>query len=320
MKFLSKILFFALPVYAMAIVVGEVSYEGVRTTANELGLTTTVAANGKDITWSGSSDKAQLELHQRMTVINGTRVLLNFPVAEAKNRYYVSTLDVNKTFKPLITPERMTVRQRLRHIVIDPGHGGKDNGAEYARYKAKEKIFVLDIAKRLAENLREAGYKVTLTRTDDKFIELKDRPALANRLGADLFISVHLNASVDRKIAGAETFAYPPQGAPSATRLEANATDKMARPANRYDTANLWAAYDIQKSLIKHLPTPDRGVKRTRYKVLESIECPAVLIEGGFISNPAECSRLTTGLYRQQLADAITAGVQNYHRRLLAGK
>ena len=310
----------SLPVEGTAVSIAGISYQGVRATGSALGLATSVAKDGKGLVWSGSSDSVRMEVDQRSCSINRTQVVMNFPVAEIKGLFYVSSMDVQKTFKPLISPQSYTPNLRLRHIVIDPGHGGKDNGAQNNAYRVKEKNLALDIARRLAENLREMGYRVTLTRNDDRFIELSDRPAVANELGADLFISIHLNASTDKTITGAETYAYPPQGAPSAYRAELTATDKIYKIANRNDTANLWAAYCIQRSLKDNLPTPDRGVKRARLKVLETPNCPAVLVESGFLSAPSECSRLASGLYRQQVADAIASGVRAYHRMILAAR
>jgi N-acetylmuramoyl-L-alanine amidase len=303
---------------AQALTLQGIPYQGVRATAASLGLSIRLGQDGKTIFYAGPSDRVQMRVDKRDALINGTTVVLNFPIAESKDYIYISSLDVEKTLRPLIRPESYTPALRLRHIVIDPGHGGKDNGAENHTLRLKEKILALDIAKRLAENLREMGYKVTLTRTDDHFLELSDRPALANELGADLFLSIHLNASPSPAISGAEVYTYPPQGAPSAYRSSLTTSDTIAQPANRNDLANLWLGYCLQKALSSDLQTPDRGLKHARLKVLGSPRCPAALIESGFISSSTEGSRLGSGLYRQQIADAIAAGVRAYHKMIWA--
>ncbi len=306
----------ALP--AAAATIAGINYQGVRATAADLGLDVAINSSADTVVWQNSRDRVALELDKRACTVNGTRVVMNFPLAKSGTYYYVSSLDVQKTFAPLINPRASSQGLGLRYIVIDPGHGGKDNGAQNNAYAVKEKTLALDIARRLASNLRSLGYRVTLTRNDDHFISLENRPALANDLGADLFISIHLNAAEDSSITGIETYLYPPQGAPSASRSKILASDKQWHPANRYDTESLWAAYLVQRALVQKLPSPDRGVKRARLKVLESARCPSILIENGFISSGSECSRLKSGLYRQQIADAIASGVQAYHRILMA--
>jgi len=218
---------------------------------------------------------------------------------------------------PLLKPEAFSLsRTRLRHIVLDPGHGGKDTGAQNKALRVSEKNFTLDVSVRIKQQLEALGYKVTLTRSEDRFVELRDRSKLANTLRADLFVSIHFNAS-EPSIRGIETYCYTHQGAPSSSRAEATKSDDVYQPANQNDVANLIAAYEIQRSLVKTLRSPDRAVRHARFAVLEDLNCPGVLVEGGYISSPREGARLSSSLYRQQIAQAVVDGIRNYHRKIL---
>ena len=93
--------------------------------------------------------------------------------------------------------------------------------------------------------------------------------------------------------------------------------DKAYQSSNANDAASLWLAYDVEKSLVDNLRTPDRSARHARFVVLETLHCPGILIEGGYLSSMSEGSRLCSSLYRQQLTNAIVEGVRNYHRRLL---
>lgn len=304
--------------FSFGLTIAGQEYLPLRRSGTNLGLTTTVFADGKNILMCGAAQNIRAELNQRDTLINGTRVWLNFPVAENRGIFYLSRLDYERTVVPLLRPRAFGLdRYRLRHIVLDPGHGGRDTGARNARLRSQEKKLTLDIADRVRQRLEILGYRVSITREEDRFVELRDRSRLANSLSADLFVSLHLNASVDKSVTGIETYAYTPRGAPSSARQEVAASDRVFQNANVHDIANLWLAYEVQRSMIINLKSRDRGVRHARFAVLEGLRCPGILIEGGYISSSVEGGRLCSTLYRQQLANAIVEGIRNYHRRLI---
>ncbi len=169
-------------------------------------------------------------------------------------------------------------------IVVDPGHGGKDPGA-LGRGPAREKAINLDIATRLAERLREAGANVVMTRSSDRFIELDERSAIANRTRCDLFISIHADSAKRTTAEGLTAYIARGTGGQS------------LRAANHIGAALRRAGFDFN------------GVRGAGYRVLVDHNRPAVLIECGYVTNRSEAQRLATGDYREHIADAIAAGI-----------
>jgi N-acetylmuramoyl-L-alanine amidase len=263
------------------------------------------------------SEWTQLEfkLHRREFKMNGVQVFLGEPVIKGQKGLYVSDLDVTKTLRPLLTPQIFKPAPKLRRILIDPGHGGKDPGAENDRLGYNEKTATLDLARRLKKILEAQGYQVALTRNDDTFISLTRRSEMAVNLKADLFISLHFNSAV-ASVSGIETFVFTPQNQPSTSRSTLHRSDAILSPGNRFDAWNLILGYSIQRSLSNGLKSPDRGVRRARFMVLKNLECPGVLVEGGFISNTNEGKNIGSGRYREKMAESIASGVTFYHKTL----
>jgi len=217
----------------------------------------------------------------------------------------------------------------LRRIVVDAGHGGKDPGAVGAN-GLMEKVVTLAMAKELAARLEEElGCEVILTRKTDVFIPLEERTAIANKVGADLFISIHANASVNRSAQGVETyylnFSKNDKAAAVAARengtsikqvgdLELILFDLMAN-AKINESSRL--ASEIQKSLVSDLSrhysnVRDLGVKQGPFYVLLGATMPSVLVESAFISNSVEETRLQDSKFHEKAASAIVKGVRNY--------
>ncbi len=219
----------------------------------------------------------------------------------------------------------------VRRIVIDPGHGGTSPGA-IGRSGSTEKELTLDISRRVAGNLRDSQYEVSLTRSDDSNIDLEDRASFATRSGADLFVSIHVNSSTNRNLTGFETYyldlATDPTAAETAARENLTARggvgglnevlDEIVRNANKRESRDL--ATSIQDSLVMQMSKQygdvrDLGVKHAPFVVLVGAEMPAVLVEVSFLSNPTEETRLNDDAYRQQVADAIHIGIENFVER-----
>lgn len=215
----------------------------------------------------------------------------------------------------------------LQHVVVDAGHGGRDPGATH--FGIQEKTLALDMAQRLRTELVRRGLTVTLTRQEDRFIELSERAALANRLSADLFISVHLNAHREQRIAGVEVY-YPRMSVVAADAdwpPEVRA-EEVAFPSTQIKQL-LWdlvlgntraqsrrVGTTVCHALQDTLHTPCLGVKPARFVVLREAWMPAILVEGGFLSHAEESQRLNTPAYRQQAAEAIANAVVAYAHEL----
>lgn len=223
--------------------------------------------------------------------------------------------------------------QTVRHIVIDPGHGGEDLGTE--GHGVLEKDLVLTLSQNLAEALREAypSVMITLTRTEDEYPTLEERTHLANTLEADLFISVHANAAPNLLAHGIETFFLAPQGtAPGEptpgqeelgpTRLlsdigvvgdlHALIVEDLRREGALRGSAGL--ATTVQQTLVEVTGALDRGVRTGQFRVLRGARMPAIVVETGFLSNEDEGARLLTAEYQQRLIEGLVLAVGRYDR------
>jgi len=242
--------------------------------------------------------------------INGTKVALLFPVVNHKSYHCISSMDFFKTVDPILRHWALD-KNEPRTVVIDPGHGGKDNGASGKRFH--EKNIVLSISRKVARLLRHIGYKVYLTRNSDVFIDLKDRPALIKRFNADIFISIHVNKADNKTVSGAESFSMTPAGAAS---THSRKPSSSSFPGNKNDANNIALTYWIQRSLINKTKAVDRGVKHARFLVIKEASCPAALVEAGFLSNAREGSLLGTEAYQWKVARGIVQGILLYHYQL----
>ncbi len=259
------------------------------------------------------SAQLQFAVDSREARVNGVIVWLLHPLAVRDGEIYISQLDVDATLLPLLVPAAPEPGRKIKTICLDPGHGGKDPGNQLPG--RSEKDYTLRLAFELRDQLKQAGFKVVFTRSSDRLIELSQRPELARRAGADLFVSLHFNSTDGGRAEarGPEVYCLTPVGAAS-TNARGEGARSGAFPGNRNNGRNLLLAYQIQKSLIRTLQSGDRGVRRARFEVLRGATMPAVLIEAGFLSHPEEGKRIFTVEYRRQIARAITAGIQSYRK------
>lgn len=287
-------------------------------------ITEWATANGFETRWLRSDEslqvgsaagKAVLTADSREVRVNGVQVWLSHPVARQGGSLYASQLDLRTTLRPLLNPTRNRSARKVVSICIDAGHGGRDPGNEVGRNQ--EKNFTLLLAKELRDQLARAGLKPNLTRSTDRFIELPDRIDLANRRKADLFLCLHFNSAISSRsqVRGAEVYCLAPAGA-SSTNAQRERGGGDWCPGNRNNEQNLFLSYHIQKALTRALAVEDRGVRRARFAVLRDAAMPAVLVEAGFMSHPAEGRKIFTDEYRRQLARAITEGVLAYKREV----
>ena len=247
--------------------------------------------------------------------INNVKFCLSFPIMERDGKLYVSRIDLSKLIHPIIKPSHIEGAIIFDTVVLDPGHGGEDSGAVGAL--GAEKNYALDTGFRLKKKLEALGYKVVMTRSTDVFIPRPQRVAIANATPKAVFVSLHYNSYTSSAI-GLETFALAPQGTAN-TDKELKESDMMGRRGNKRDSENIALATAVHANCLYKLRSVDRGVKRHRFDVLAGIERPAILVEGGFVSNPSEGARIHKPEFRDALADAICGGIQNYRKALLAG-
>jgi N-acetylmuramoyl-L-alanine amidase len=230
---------------------------------------------------------------------------------------------------PTPAPVRAPIVTRMgpRPVVIDPGHGGDDVGAT-SPTGVTEKEVVLAVGRRLARVLESRGHAVRLTRDGDTSRALTDRTALANRLDATVFISLHANASTVASVAGAETYYMSLDGASDAAaaatadlenRAGASPGDRSPLDLILWDLAQADVlnessklALRVQGRLNERLGLRDRGVKQAPFVVLTGATMPAILVEVGFLSNPSEAERLTQANTQQQIAEALAAGIEDF--------
>lgn len=174
----------------------------------------------------------------------------------------------------------------FRTVVIDAGHGGHDNGGQWG--KVYEKHLALDTAARLEMKLKALGYQTVMTRRSDTFISLPQRVSIANRYSNAIFVSIHYNYMWKQHVSGIETF------------YNGNSSRALAQ--------------HVQNGLINRTRTVDRNAKYARFYVIRNTKLPSILVEGGFVSNAGERSRMKSGWFRNAVAQGIVDGIQRYRR------
>lgn len=226
----------------------------------------------------------------------------------------------NKTLHPSVS--------RIRRVVVDPGHGGHDPGAVGGE-GTREKDVVLSIGMKLAKKLREElGLDVVMTRSSDVFLELQERTAIANQVGADLFLSIHANAAPNRQASGIETYylslAKTEKAAQLAAKENGTSLEKVSMlqavlfdlMANYKINDSAHLAEVVQKELYRRIdsrwPVKSLGVKQGPFYVLVGATMPSILVETAFLSNDKDEQRLKDPEYHDVTAEGITEGVRGY--------
>mgnify|MGYP000418617464 FL=1 len=253
---------------------------------------------------------------------------------------WYQSLDPNEIVITLRTPlgkieeriENVKEKQRLDTVVLDAGHGGKDPGSR-GKYGTKEKDVVLDITKRIGRLLeKNTRIKVIYTRDEDVFVPLIKRTKIANDADGKVFVSIHANSNNNRKVQGYETYLYSLAKSDDAIEVASreNSVIQFEEKVSQYkdlsgekmilatmaqsmflkESEDLAAI--IQMELDKKLTTPNRGVKQAGFYVLYGASMPNVLVEIGFISNPAEEKKLKQSKYRQMIANAVYEGIKHF--------
>jgi N-acetylmuramoyl-L-alanine amidase len=311
---------FAQPTALKAYRYGNTYYVAVSEVANYYGLGPDTRGVINRAEYKTSFAQLELEADRRDVLVNGVNHWLSAPILEVRGKLWIAELDILKTLDPVLQPQRLRKPGTLIHtVVIDPGHGGSDRGT-HGR-SSFEKEMTLDVARRVERDLAGSGLRVILTRTSDKTVALEDRVEFARAKAADLFVSIHFNSGGSAE--GIETYCTPSAGASATANFSGGGGDRDtgggergAVTNNRFDVQNVWLAHCAQKSLLRATGALDRGVRRARFWVLRYTSCPAILIEGGFLTNPSEEQRILRSDYRETLAKAIADGIMTYKKTM----
>ncbi len=223
--------------------------------------------------------------------------------------YQVSVYYVYSDYKDFVASSVVNLPSaRSYTIYIDPGHGGVDSGASYGG--VYEKNLALSVANKLKANLIQLGYQVLMTRTADYNVDFKtERSKMANQSNADLFISIHFNATglASSNATGIETYwyQYDPEYQP---KINAAMHNDPTRLAESEILAN-----QVQSSLISGTGVVNRGVRRETFAVLRETAIPAILVELGFMDNPSDLQKIKQDSYQTKLANALAQGIDNWY-------
>lgn len=197
----------------------------------------------------------------------------------------------------ILFPFFLFASEAIPLIAVDAGHGGNDFGTRGKKPYCEEKKVALQTARLLRNYLTQLGYRVMMTRTIDAYVPLERRTELANKASADLFISIHFNSARNPSAKGIEVFFFDSkENRKKATASKAVAQFTLAR-------------------LIQRTQAVSRGVKKGNFFVLRETEMPAIIVEGGFISNPEELLLIKDHAYLEQIARAIAEGVDRYFQK-----
>jgi len=291
--------------------VGGHDYLSVDNIAKFYGFPAGVPSGGRKIGLEDVNRSLEFTPDSREVMIDGARNWLCFPVIEHGGKVLVSRMDLAKTLEPQLRPQRIPNIDRVQTVVLDPGHGGYDKGAT-SSYGC-EKDFALDVARKVRPLLQAKGLHVIMTRESDAFVPLELRARIANAAHNSIFVSIHFNATDrDPNATGFEIYSLTPRGAPS------TADDSMAlsfmnmQAGSPVDAQSVELSACIYHSVLGHIPEFDRGIKRARFAVLRLTKVPAVLVEGGFLTERGESRLIANKDWRAKLAEAISVGIESY--------
>lgn len=199
-------------------------------------------------------------------------------------------------------------------VVIDPGHGGQDSGT--MKSGLVEKDLALDVAHRLEHQLKARGLVAMFTRADDSYVSLQDRAAVANNQPEAVFVSIHFDEAGRTAATGIETYyATHPVSLPERVASWLPFLQRTSSERPNLESQSL--ATFIQESLVVHTQATNRGTRPQQFFVIANVRHPAVLVEGGFLTNKDDAAKLANADYREQMADAIAQGILQYRDTLL---
>lgn len=240
--------------------------------------------------------RVELGPGRRSLSIGGMHIELAYPLMrDAAGQLLISREDWVSWVDPILRPTYIAGRTPIHQILLDPGHGGHDEGATAAGTRESE--ITLQVARRLKDDLEKQGYRVSLTRSGDYFLSDRQRVDTANNAEAPIFISLHLNTGrSDYRGSRVYTLAPPkPDAAPL--------------PAHAQSGRNAALAYALQSALVHRAGAVDAGCHHAHFSLLSSITCPAAWVELGYATHEQEGAALTTPAYQEALAQALAQGI-----------
>lgn len=304
--------------------------------------------------WDGYINTAKIEKGRNEIVlragsgtilVNGAHKKMKSPAVLSSGQMYVPVSFVNRDFGDMLgvktareaIPQEVVAEgpkiYRISTVVIDAGHGGKDPGATGRRFRLREKSMTLSIAKKLGSILERSGMRVVYTRKNDNFIPLPKRSDVANNAGADLFVSVHINASRSKSLNGFECYYLSDATDDNARALEAfedssvSMNEKATAEHSRQLDKTLWdlaltenrtesseLANYICDSVEAGREADVRGVRTARFYVLKHTNIPSVLVEIGYLSNRSEEAKLKDPAYLDRMTELVAGGILKYKK------
>ena len=216
-----------------------------------------------------------------------------------------------------IQPQTSAPRDLFPLVVLDPGHGGHDSGAMCG--EMLEKDLTLDVAQRVDRRLRAAGLSTLMTRAGDNYISLAERAAMTNRVRDCVLVSIHFNDADKPVSTGIETY-YAERQTGGGTLLASWLPFLQRISADTPNLESQSLAGFIQDALVNRTQAVNRGTKTQQFFVLANVRHPAVLVEGGFISNKDDATKLGNAAYREEIAAAMSEGILHYREVLKAGR
>lgn len=280
---------------------------------------------GSKIILENSKVKMEVSQGSQRCLMNGVLFILSHPIVAHGGRYLLSRTDLVKLVDPVMRPTYIKNARPFTTVVVDAGHGGKDPGSR--GHFLNEKDYTLKMARLVRDKLQAKGYRVVMTRDSDVFISLANRVRVANKYPGAVFVSIHFNSG-NARANGIETFTISPVGVPHMGR-GLRPRDYNMVPGNIMDSASIALATAVHSRTLLYLNDAtygnnfrieDRGIKRARFNVLTGIKIPAILVEGGFLSNRSEAVKVHSGAYQQTLANAIVRAIDVYRGSVSRGK
>ena len=286
-------------------------YLTVDNVAQFYGFAADITPINKTIRLDNGQNQLEVTLDSREAIVNGVRNWLCFPIIEREGKYLISRIDLAKTIEPQFRPHMIKNLGRIKTVVIDPGHGGTENGA--GSTYGREKDFTLDVARQLKPMLQAKGYNVIMTREKDELVTLPERARIANATKDSIFVSSHFNATdYNRDATGFEIYSLTPRGAPSTQDNAMLSHFPNMQAGTPVDAASLILSSSVYHAMLGYMPEFDRGIKRARFAVLRLTNIPAILVEGGFLTEREESRYIASAQWRAKLAQAIAVGVDSY--------
>lgn len=322
----------ALPIYS----INGITYFDLADLCRKKGVNWENDTFGRRMTLAKNGHKISLMPGESLVIVDGSARHLKYPVELYKGAVAVPSKFKSDIFDILFRDaffpsEKKFSSSSIKKVIIDPGHGGYDPGAVGRKTGLREKDVNLDIANRLMRLLKSEGIDVVMTRSSDKFVSLDRRVAIANKSGADIFVSLHANANRVNRLNGFEVYYVSPTVSDVKRALSIAKDSNM--DLNGICLANLslnvrtilWdltygssraKAIELSHAICgaarDELDTKIIGIKPASFCVLRGVHIPAVLVEVGFLSNGKEERLLKNNYYRQQLAEKIAGGINTY--------